>query len=126
MSRQTLMCVCVLRSLFIFYFFNLKIQIGLPRCVLSVPISEVAVILSTWALFTVATAVTFRTRRKAALMDSGLLSTLRAINYYPPKCRGLGAGDRITATPRGRLCPSSAGTKTWEGLSGTPPSALTA
>ena len=67
MSDQTLTCVCLCGSFFNFYFFNLKIQIGFPRCVLSVPVSRAGVILSTWALFTVATAVTFGTKGKAAL-----------------------------------------------------------
>lgn len=64
-------------------------------------------ILSTWVLFTVATAATFGTKRKAAFMDSGLLSTLGAINYDSPKYGGCGAGDGHTAAPRERLHPSA-------------------
>ena len=59
----------------------MKIQLGLPRYVLSLPDSGAAVVVSTWALFIMATAVTFRPERKAALMDSGcsLRSHTRAL-----------------------------------------------
>lgn len=85
---------------------------GLPRCVLSVPVSGAGVIWSTGALLTVATAGNFRTKTEAALIDSGLLSTLRAINCDLPKYGGHEAGGGNTVASRARLCPLYSGMET--------------
>lgn len=68
-----------------FYFLNLQIQTDLPRCVWSLPVSGAGVILSTQALFIVATAVTFRAERKAVLVDSGCAHHTHT-QCYSPKC----------------------------------------